>query len=71
MNEGEFVLAVTLGFILGLFTMFGVNSCALHPAIERQFRQEAIEVGAAEYVVDDPLTGATRFRWKEPANDVE
>lgn len=32
-----------------------------------RMRREAITAGVAEYVIVDPLTGRTEFRWKSPA----
>lgn len=30
-----------------------------------EMQKEAVEAGHAEYVITDPATGATEFRWKE------
>jgi hypothetical protein len=50
-------IGVVLGFVLAL---------QLRPsATENQLRTEAIKRGYAEWVVVDPLTGKTEFRWKD------
>ena len=29
-------------------------------------KREAIEAGTAEYIISDPATGKTEFRWRKP-----
>lgn len=51
-------MCAALGFAVGEHIWRGV------------FEHEAVAAGAAEYVIIDPATGATEFRWKrEEARD--
>ena len=47
------VVAGLFGFVLGAID---------DPA--HKLREEAIRMGVAEYVITDPKTGDTEFRWK-------
>lgn len=53
-----------LGVLVGMVTMAAVGSwfCAMDLS---RWQRNAVEAGHAEYVITDPATGATEFRWKE------
>jgi hypothetical protein len=61
--------AFTLGAAVGCIGIALVAGLWAEPrAIARttaEIRAEAIKAGAAEYVIVDPATGRTEFRWKE------
>jgi hypothetical protein len=61
--------AFILGAVVGTILIALVAGLWAEPrAIERatvEIRTEAIKAGAAEYVIVDPATGRTEFRWKE------
>lgn len=50
-----------VGFLVGGFFVIGMVLWGDKPG---QIRQEAIDHGVAEYVLIDPKTGETEFRWK-------
>lgn len=61
MNEGFIIICGSvLFFLFGLFlgsTPWGKSA--------EQLRQEAVKAGVAEYVIVDPVSGHTEFKWKE------
>lgn len=57
------IIGTLIGFFVGLFFM----CVAMGDYMEERdiLKQEAIKHGAAEYVIVDPSTGKTEFKWKE------
>jgi hypothetical protein len=56
-----------LCFVLGLLvlgTLFGAGYYASEEHWRAKVHAEAVKAGAAEYVIVDPETGRTEFRWK-------
>lgn len=58
MNKGDSFL---VGWVLGCLVATIIGMC-INPA--KSVREEAIKAGAAEYILVDPETGKTEFRWK-------
>jgi hypothetical protein len=60
-----FMLGGAAGQLIGLALSFGVSV----PRARESVRADAIKAGAAEYVLVDPATGRTEFRWKAAARE--
>ena len=57
---------LVFGFLLiGAGIGFGIGAMLAENSSSRRWAHEAIEHGAAEYVIVDEATGAVEFRWKE------
>ena len=56
-----FVVGALLGGVVAFFVglILGVTTDSAD-----KLREEAIRMGVAEYVITDPKTGDTEFRWK-------
>jgi len=55
------------GFVVGLIcgaTITFVIFASLESGRLSDFKQEGIDQGHAEYVITDPATGETEWRWK-------
>lgn len=53
------ILCVILGVLIG----FLLTECIGETKSVRDIRSEAINAGAAEFVITDPTTGETEFQW--------
>ncbi len=56
--------------VVGAFFTFGAAMCYFVGRAHEweSNRKEAVKLGHAEYVIVDPATGKTEFRWKERAS---
>lgn len=60
-SDKAILTAISLSFAAAVFGIGG--TVGKHQERQRN-RQAAIAAGVAEYVITDPATGKTEFRWK-------
>ena len=61
-------ICLVFGLLIGLAFGFCVGTSVDSAA---GIREQAIELGVASYVIVDPATGETEFRFNTPSEDVQ